>query len=245
MSTSIVQVSGTLLKASPPMMRARLIDGRSNRSEDSRLKGSVSMRRKASWALRIALSPSHGVEPCAAVPLTCTRTASTPLAWTPMCRSVGSPVSAKSAAQALGHERVGRAVADVLGLLVGHAHEAHADRVLGGDVRQRAHDRRERALHVVGAAADEPVALDAGRELAVAGRDDVEVAVEDDARAVLRSDVGQHDGQPVELALGHVDRLRLQPAADEGGRRAQALGRRGVVRDQALGQDPLVHGRTG
>ena len=78
------------------MIRARLIDGRSKRSEDSRLKGSVSMRRKASWALRIALSPSHGVEPWAAVPEICRRSASTPLAWTPMCRSVGSPVSAKS-----------------------------------------------------------------------------------------------------------------------------------------------------
>ena len=96
MSTSIVQRSGTLLKASPPSMRARLIDGRSKRSEDSRLNGSVSIRRKASWALRIALSPSHGVEPCAATPLTTARTASTPLAWMPMCRSVGSPVSAKS-----------------------------------------------------------------------------------------------------------------------------------------------------
>ena len=63
MSTSMVQTSGTLLKASPPTIRARLIDGRSKRSEDSRLKGSVSMRRKASCALRIALSPSHGVEP--------------------------------------------------------------------------------------------------------------------------------------------------------------------------------------
>jgi hypothetical protein len=45
MSTSIVQASGTLLNASPPTMRARLIEGRSNRSEDSRLKGSVSIRR--------------------------------------------------------------------------------------------------------------------------------------------------------------------------------------------------------
>ena len=71
MSTSIVQRSGTLLKASPPTIRARLIDGRSKRSEDSRLKGSVSMRRNASWALRIALSPIQGVEPCAARPLTC------------------------------------------------------------------------------------------------------------------------------------------------------------------------------
>ena len=96
MSTSIVQRSGTLLKASPPSIRARLIDGRSKRSLDSRLNGSVSMRRNASWALRIALSPSHGVEPWAAMPWTATRTARTPLAWTPMCRSVGSPVIAKS-----------------------------------------------------------------------------------------------------------------------------------------------------
>ena len=79
------------------MIRERLIDGRSNRSEDSRLNGSVSMRRKTSCDLRIALSPSHGVEPCAARPRTSTRIASTPFAWTPMCRSVGSPVIAKSA----------------------------------------------------------------------------------------------------------------------------------------------------
>ena len=80
MSTSIEHSSGTLLKASPPMIRARLIAGRSKRSLDSRAKGSVSIRRNASWALRIALSPCHGVEPCAAVPCTWRRTASTPLA---------------------------------------------------------------------------------------------------------------------------------------------------------------------
>ena len=68
MSTSIAQRSGTLLNASPPTIRPRLIDGRSNSSEDSRLNGRVSIRRKTSWAFRIALSPSHGVEPCAAVP---------------------------------------------------------------------------------------------------------------------------------------------------------------------------------
>ncbi len=48
MSTSIPHESGTLLKASPPTIRARLIDGRSNRSELMRLNGSVSMRRKTS-----------------------------------------------------------------------------------------------------------------------------------------------------------------------------------------------------
>ena len=78
-------------------MRAMLIEGRSNMSDDSRLNGRVSMRRNASCALRIALSPSHGVEPWAAVPGTSTRAASTPFACTPMWRSVGSPVSAKSA----------------------------------------------------------------------------------------------------------------------------------------------------
>ena len=52
MSTSIAQRSGTLLNASPPMIRARLIDGRSKRSEDSRLNGSVSMRRKTSMGLQ-------------------------------------------------------------------------------------------------------------------------------------------------------------------------------------------------
>ena len=48
MSTSIQQVSGTLLNASPPSIRARLIDGRSNSSDDSWLNGSSSIRRKAS-----------------------------------------------------------------------------------------------------------------------------------------------------------------------------------------------------
>ena len=44
----------------------------------------------------IALSPSHGVEPWAALPLTSIRSASTPLAATPISMSVGSPVIAKS-----------------------------------------------------------------------------------------------------------------------------------------------------
>ena len=88
------------------------------------------------------------------------------------------------AVQALLDEDVGRAPRDVLGLLVGDADEAHADLVLRGDVLERAHHGRQRALHVVGAAADEPVALDARRELALARGDDVEVAVEDDGRAV-------------------------------------------------------------
>ena len=54
------------------------------------------MLRKTSSAASTALSPSHGVAPCAAVPLTSSRTANTPFASTPMWRSVGSPVIAKS-----------------------------------------------------------------------------------------------------------------------------------------------------
>ena len=54
------------------------------------------MLRKTSRAFSTALSPSQGVAPWAAVPLTSRRSASTPLASTPMCRSVGSPVIAKS-----------------------------------------------------------------------------------------------------------------------------------------------------
>ena len=45
-----------------------LIEGRSNSSELCRANGSDSMLRKTSIALRTALSPSHGVAPCAAVP---------------------------------------------------------------------------------------------------------------------------------------------------------------------------------
>ena len=96
MSTSITQRSGTLLSASPPRMRPRLIEGRSNRSEDSRAKGRDSIWRNTSIAFSTALSPIQGVEPWAAVPVTSIRMASTPLAWMPMCMLVGSPVIAKS-----------------------------------------------------------------------------------------------------------------------------------------------------
>ena len=96
MSTSMAHSSGTLFGASPPTIRPRFTDGRSNSSEDSRVNGIDSIRRKTSIAFKTALSPSHGVEPCADVPKTRIRSASTPLAWTPTCRSVGSPVIAKS-----------------------------------------------------------------------------------------------------------------------------------------------------
>ena len=162
-----------------------------------------------------------------------------------MCRSVGSPVSAKSALQALLDEDVGRAPRDVLGLLVGDADEAHADLVLRGHVLERAHHGRQRALHVVGAAADEPIALDPRGELALARGDDVEVAVEDDGRAVGGADLGQDDRQPVVVDAVDLQLARLQPALDEAGSRAQTLAAGGVVGDEALGEDVLVHGPPG
>ena len=58
------------------------VDRRGGRSSSQlcRANGSDSMLRKTSIALRTALSPSHGVDPWAAVPLTVRRSASTPLA---------------------------------------------------------------------------------------------------------------------------------------------------------------------
>ena len=122
--------SGTLLSASPPSIRPRLIDGRSNISEDSRLNGSDSIARNTSIAFSTALSPSHGVELCAARPWTTIRITSTPLASTPMCMSVGSPVIAKSPPSPRVDDRVGRALVELLGLLVGDADEPHAHAVL-------------------------------------------------------------------------------------------------------------------
>ena len=162
-----------------------------------------------------------------------------------MCRSVGSPVIAKSAAQPLLDERVGAAVLDVLGLLVGHADEPDAHGVVGRDVVDGAHHRREAALHVVGAAADEPVALDARRELRVVRRHDVDVPVEDDARARGRADLGEHDRQAAELAPGDGDVARLEPALDEADGRAQAVPVGRVVGHQMLRENPFVHWRKG
>ena len=109
------------------------------------------------------------------------------------------------------------------------------------DVVDGAHHRRQAALHVVGAAADQPVALDARRELARVRGHDVEVAVEDHAGAVGRADVGQHHRQTAELAPRHRNLTRLEPALDEADRGAQAVAGGRVVGDEPLGQDPFVH----
>jgi len=138
-------------------------------------------------------------------------------------------------------EVVARAALDVLGLLVGHAHEADPYLFLVGQVAHRAHHRGERALHVVGAAADQAVALDARDELLRAPRDDVEVAVEDERRAGLRTHRRAERVEVAELVVHDLDLARLEPALDEPGRGSQAIHVGRVVGDQALGERALVH----
>ena len=133
----MTQASGTLFGASPPTIRPRLIDGRSNSSDDSRENGIDSIRRKTSTAFTIALSPSHGVEPCAARPWTRIRRRQHALgldADVQVGRLAGDREVADVAAP---DEVVARAALDVLGLLVGHDHEPHAHVGLVGEVVQR------------------------------------------------------------------------------------------------------------
>src|SRR6478735_149226 len=112
MSTSMTHSSGTLFGASPPLIRPRLTDGRSKSSEDSKVKGIDSIRRKTSIAFKTALSPSHGVDPWADV-------------------EVGGLAGDREIADVTGlDEQVGRALVDLLGLLVRDADEAHAHLVL-------------------------------------------------------------------------------------------------------------------
>ena len=92
---------------------------------------------------------------------------------------------------------------------------AHA--VLVAQVLQRAHHRGQAALHVIGAAALEPVALDARRELLRPRRDDVVVAVEHQRRPVRRPDLGRQREDVAELVVGDRDVARLEPALDESG----------------------------
>ena len=165
------------------MMRPRLIEGRSKRSEDSRAKGSASIRRKVSIALSTALSPSQGVEPWAALPRDLDAHGQHALGLDADAQVGGLAGDGEVTHVALFDEVVGAPVVLLLGLLVGDAHEVHPDGVLRGQVAGGAHHRRQAALHVVGAAADQPVALDARLELVGVAGDHVEVPVQHHGRA--------------------------------------------------------------
>src|ERR1044072_7845344 len=261
MSTSIAHRSGTLLSASPPRIRPRLIEGRSNSSELCRANGSDSMLRKTSCAFRTALSPSQGVAPCAATPLPSSRSASTPFASTPICRSVGSPVIAKSptkppstrwalprsacspgsSSPALPTPTPTPRWAPPLSAPP-RAPPAPANPqppphpVLLPHRRRDHQHRRQRPLHVVGAAPVETVAVDLGVELARAARHHVEVPGQDDRRRLLRPHLGPQHRQPPHLLMRSLDPPRLQPSLDEPSRFQHPFWLSGVVPDQPGGE---------
>ena len=191
------------------------------------------------------MSPSHGVEPCAAVPRDLDADREDALGLDADVQVGRLAGDREVRPQALLDERLGAAVLDVLGLLVGHADEAHPHAPVAGDVVDRAHHRREAALHVVRAAADEPVAFDARLELAGVRRDDVDVPVEDHGRAVGGADLGKHHRQAAELAPRDGDVASFEPPLHEAHSGAQAIVGGRVVGHQALGQNPFVHPRKG
>jgi hypothetical protein len=114
-----------------------------------------------------------------------------------MWRSVGSPGDGEVAEVAGPHQEVRGAVVDLLGLLVRDAREVHAHAVLRGHVAERADHRREAALHVVGAAPVQAVAVHARLELLRAAGHHVEVPVQHDRRAALGPTVAVKRGRPL------------------------------------------------
>ena len=138
-------------------------------------------------------------------------------------------------------EHIGRAVIDILGLLVGHADEAHADAILRRDVVDGADHRRKCTLHVVGAAADQPIALDARSELVRERGDDVDVPVQHDQRTGLRPGIREDHRQAVVIQTAHRDVACLEPPGDELGGRPKLLRLRRVVAHQTFSEHAFVH----
>ncbi len=149
---------------------------------------------------------------------------------------------AKSPRKPLRDEVLAAALGLLLGLLVADDAEPHPD-LLG--LAQRGGDeqhRRQRPLHVVGAAPVEAVALQPRVELPGAAGNDVEVALQDDRRHPLaRADLGPDHGQSPDLVALGLDPARLEPSLDEAGSLGDRLGLGGLVADQPLGErDELV-----
>jgi hypothetical protein len=141
----------------------------------------------------------------------------------------------------LADELIAAALALLLRLLVRHDAEADAHVRRIADVVQREEHRRQRPLHVVRAATEQPLAVRARLELAGATRDDVEMAVQQHCGGLRGAGLGDRDRQPLDVDLARLDVARLQPPLDEAGGEADPLWLRGVVRDQLLGQRALVH----
>ena len=200
------------------------------------------MRRNTSIAFSTALSPTQGVEPWAALPVTSMRMASTPLAWMPMCMLVGSPVMAKSPRSPARPGGRSRAARPPRTPRRRRRRSARA-RCSGCQVVQRAHHGREAALHVVGAAAVEAVPVDARRELLGAPGHHVEVAVSTIVGPPLGSDAGGQQRPAVVNRARHLHVTRLEPALHEAGGALHAL-QGGRVGEQALGERLLIHPRA-
>jgi O-antigen/teichoic acid export membrane protein len=113
--------------------------------------------------------------------------------------------------------------------------------VLLGQLADRAHHRREAALHVVCAAPVQAVALDPRHELLGPAGDDVDVSVEDHGGALGRADGRRQHRHAVVDPVLDVDLARLEPTLHESGSRVDALRSGGVVGDQPLGEGPFLH----
>jgi hypothetical protein len=146
------------------------------------------------------------------------------------------------AAEPAPHDRVGRAHVQLLGFLVGNAHEPYANALLALEVLERAHHRRQPALHVVCPPADEPVVLDPRLELFGVAWDHVEMAVQNDARKAAsgRTHLRHKHGQAAVLHVAHFDVAGFEPSPDKSCGGDQFLRPRGVIPDQPLGQDTFI-----
>ena len=239
MSTSISQRSGTLLNASPPSMRARLIDGAVEQvgrlaAERQRLDAPEDV---VGLEDRVVAEPRRRPVRRGAADLHAHREHALGLdADVQVGRLAGDrevalrPRSATSQSV----ERSSTSSDSSSGTQM----NSHAHAVLLGGVVDRAHHRRERALHVVGAAADQAVALDARLELLGVAGDHVEVAVEDHRRR--RPGGGPTSamitGRPSKSwSSTSMSRDSSQPLTNPA-RATQPVERRGVVRDQPLGE---------
>ena len=183
MSTCMMQVSGTLLIASPPSILPRLMLGRSKKSL------TLAGERHGLDAAEDVVGLEHGV---VAEPRGRSVRGGAADGEAEREHALGLHADVKVgrlagdrevAAVAALDQNVGAADAHRLGLFVGDAEEADLHPFLVAQIAQRAHHRGERGLHVVGAATDQVVALDARLELAGLAGDDVDVAVEDEHRA--------------------------------------------------------------
>ena len=190
----------------------------------------------------MAFSPSHGVAPCAARPSTRTRIASTPLAATPTSMLVGSPVIAKSPTNPCSSSRSQPRSTSSSDSSSGTTPQADADALRALQVCDREHQGGECALHVVGAAPEEAVALEARLELFLVSGDHVEVPVEQNrVGRVLRPRVGDQDGELPHRQLVDLDVACLEPAAYETRAELDALCVRAVEAHELLGQQSLIH----